>query len=93
MVKFVDKERAAFVVLNQLQALAQGVESREERGVRDGLAAQGFQVAPVALHRLNDFTRCLNDGRVAQEFEPEGRAAGEIRALFSWIRQEATAHG
>src|SRR4051812_48005228 len=88
VVRFAEKTERTFVVMNQFQALAQNVKSREEEMVRDGLTGQGFQVAPPVLHSLKDYTRCLNDGRVAQEFDPGGRAAGEVRALFAWLQGE-----
>lgn len=88
VVRFVKKDRRSFVVLNQCHPLAIGTESALVKGLRDYLAGAGFQVAPTAMHRLIDYTACLNDGRVAQEFEPEGRAAGEIRALFGWMKKE-----
>jgi chromosome partitioning protein len=92
VVRFVGKDRQAWLVPNKLKPLARDVISREERELREGLAAQGWQVAPIALHRLDDFTKATNDGRVAQEMAPEGRAADEVRALWAWVHQEARAH-
>jgi chromosome partitioning protein len=92
VVKFAEKQACAFVVRNRFQPLAYNLETREERTVREGLTDQGWQVSPIVLHVLKDYTRCLNDGRTAQEFDPAGRAAGEVRALFQWMVKE-TKHG
>jgi chromosome partitioning protein len=89
VVRYVGKANRAWLVPNKLKPLAREVVSREERELREGLAAQGWQVAPVSLHRLDDFAKATNDGRVAQEYAPEGRAAGEARALWAWVQQES----
>lgn len=92
VVRFANKQSRAFIILNQCHPLAPGTEGGLVKGIREHLSGAGYHVAPTAMHRLIDYTVCLNDGRVAQEFEPEGRAAGEIRALFAWMRKEMS-HG
>jgi chromosome partitioning protein len=87
VIRFTGKERKTFAVLNQLQPLARGVTGAREREVREGIAEIGLQVAPVALTRLQSFTASLNDGRVAAEFEPAGRAAAEMASLFQWLQE------
>jgi chromosome partitioning protein len=45
-------------------------------------------VSPARISTRAAFYHCLLDGRAAQEFEPKGKAASEIRALFEWIASE-----
>ncbi len=48
----------------------------------------GVEVAPIQLGHRAAFVHCLTAGLTAQDFEPEGKAAGEIAGLFQWIRQQ-----
>ncbi len=43
-------------------------------------------VAPVVLHRRVAHVNSFNLGRCAAEYEPAGKAAHELRALFGWLR-------
>ena len=51
---------------------------------RKGLEAQRRKVAPQVVHDRVAFSHGVIDGRTAQELEPDGKAAEEIEALFSW---------
>ena len=42
-------------------------------------------VAPVNLYQRAAYCNAVNDGRSVEEFEPKGRAAEEIRALYKWV--------
>ncbi len=55
------------------------------REAAEGLAAQGAQVAPAMLSQRAAFAHGVIDGRTAQEFEPNGKAAEEVEALFTWL--------
>jgi chromosome partitioning protein len=72
--------KPAYVVLN-------AVPSRS--GISDeaaaSLAGQGAQVAPHRLGQRAAFSHGVIDGRTAQEFEPQGKAAAEIQALYKWV--------
>lgn len=52
----------------------------------------GFQVTPMHLTERAAFhvaTHVATRGRrVAQEMEPDGKAAGEMAALWDWIRNQ-----
>jgi chromosome partitioning protein len=48
----------------------------------------GFQVTPMHLTERAAFHVATRDGRAAQELEPEGKAAGEVAALWDWIRSQ-----
>ena len=51
----------------------------------------GFAVAPMHLTERAAFHVATRDGRSAQELEPEGKAAGEIAALWAWIGEQLKA--
>ena len=53
-----------------------------EKVVLDGFGAQSL---PVYFCNRSAFSHCLNAGRSPQEYDPDGKAAGEIRALFDYI--------
>jgi chromosome partitioning protein len=48
----------------------------------------GLQVAPMRLSERAAFRHSTGSGQAAQETEPEGKAAGEITALWCWICQQ-----
>jgi chromosome partitioning protein len=45
----------------------------------------GVKVSPVELHQLKAFASFIQEGRTAQEAEPKGKAAREIRELTLWV--------
>jgi hypothetical protein len=55
------------------------------REAAEGLVARGAQVAPYQLTHRAAFAHGVIDGRSAQEFEPNGKAADEIEALYEWL--------
>lgn len=55
-----------------------------EQEARDALNAFAL-VAPVALYNRVAYFDAMNDGRSVEEYEPRGKAAEEIRALYKWI--------
>lgn len=72
--------KPAFVVLNAVPPRSSiGKEAAE------GLAARGVQISPRQLTHRAAFTHGVIDGRTAQEFEPRGKAAEEIAALYKWL--------
>src|SRR5271157_4693497 len=73
-------QKPAFVVLNAIPP-----RSGIGREAAEGLTAQGARVAPVMLSQRAAFTHGVIDGRTAQEFEPDGKAAEEIEALYTWL--------
>lgn len=78
--------KPAFVVLN-----AAPVRSKLAIEARDGLKARGAKVAPIIIHHRVAFSHSVIDGRTALEYEPEGKAAEEIRKLHKWVRQQVGA--
>jgi chromosome partitioning protein len=72
--------KPAYVVLNAVPP-----RSGVGREAAEGLVARGVQVAPRQLTHRAAFAHGVIDGRSAQEFEPNGKAADEIEALYEWL--------
>jgi chromosome partitioning protein len=73
-------QKPSYVVLNAIPP-----RSGIGREAADGLIGQGAKVAPVMLSQRAAFTHGVIDGRTAQEFEPDGKAAEEIASLYAWL--------
>lgn len=74
--------KPGFVVLN-------AVPVQGSRVVEDASAAcaqHGLSVAPVVLHQRAAYGHALTIGLTVQEYEPDGRAAEEVSALWAWIK-------
>lgn len=61
------------------------VRAPEIAETRKALAGYGLPVAPVEITERRAFSRAIATGRAVTEFESDGRAADEIRALWEWI--------
>jgi chromosome partitioning protein len=72
--------KPAYVVINA--APVQGVETAE---TRTALAGAGVELAPMVLHQRKAYAARMHEGRTAQEIEPTGKAAAEIRELMLWL--------
>jgi chromosome partitioning protein len=72
-------KKPAAVVLN-----AAPIRSAIVVEARRGLETRGICVAPPDIHARVAFSHAVIDGRTALEFEPDGKAAEETRALFAW---------
>jgi chromosome partitioning protein len=72
-------KRPAVVVLN-----ACPIRSAIVAEARKGLEARGARVAPQDIHGRVALSHAVIDGRTALEYEPEGKAAEEVRDLFRW---------
>jgi chromosome partitioning protein len=70
----------AYVVLNCIPP-----RSSIGKEAAQGLTAGGAKVAPCQLSQRVAFTHGVIDGRTAQEFEPNGKAAEEVAALYRWL--------
>jgi chromosome partitioning protein len=42
-------------------------------------------VVPIRMAHRAAYSYAINDGRSVEEFDPQGKAAEEIRALYQWI--------
>jgi len=74
------REIVPHVVLTQIEP--QGTLQAE---ARQQLAALGVDVLPGGLGRRAAFHHSIIDGRTATEYEPDGKAAIEVRALYETI--------
>lgn len=59
------------------------------RGAMADVAEQGLSeivpVVPVRMHQRAAYSHAINGGYSVEEFDPQGKAAEEIRALYKWI--------
>jgi chromosome partitioning protein len=80
--------KPAVVVLNAVPVRGPLVEQAEENvaGEQARAAGRGLALCPVSLGQRAAYVRSLTDGLVAQEYEPEGKAAQEVAALYKWLR-------
>ncbi len=55
---------------------------------RGALGEHGLPVAPVEITERRAFARAVATGRAVTEFEGDGKAAAEIRALYAWLQEQ-----
>jgi chromosome partitioning protein len=55
---------------------------------RVALAGYDLPVSPIEITDRRAFSRALATGRAVTEFESDGRAAAEIRALWIWLQEQ-----
>jgi chromosome partitioning protein len=70
-------KRPALAVLN-----AAPPRSGVTQEARASIERRGLPCSPIVVHQRAAFSHAVIDGRVAQEYEPGGKAATEITALF-----------
>lgn len=73
------------VVLNACPVHMSG-ETRVVRESREALAAH--PVAPMTVSQRVALQHSLVDGRAVHEYEPAGRAAAEVTALYNWTMSQ-----
>jgi chromosome partitioning protein len=76
------KTKAVFVLS---ACPARAPEIAETRTVLEGY---GIPVAPVVISERRAFARAVASGRAVTEFDGEGKAAEEIRALWKWFKEQ-----
>jgi chromosome partitioning protein len=72
--------KPAYVVLNSVPP-----RSGIGKEAAQGLISRGAKVAPHHFTHRAAFAHGVIDGRTAQEFEPQGKAAEEVGALYRWL--------
>ena len=72
--------RPAAVVLNTVPPRGTLAEDAAQ-----AVAGYNVQVAPVHMGQRAAFQHALTAGQTAQEYEPDGKAAAEVRQLYMWI--------
>lgn len=60
-------------------------ETEETRAV---LAEYGIPVCPVEITERRAFSRAIASGRSVTEFDGSGKAAGEIRIFWNWLKEQ-----
>lgn len=59
------------------------------RGTMTDMAEAGLSeivpVVPVRMHHRAAYSHAINSGNSVEEYDPHGKAAEEIRALYKWI--------
>lgn len=73
----------AYVVIN-----AATIRSRAVDEARDVVTGLGGKVAPVVLHQRAVYGHSIIEGKTAQEFEPDSKAAEEVEAFWQWVKAE-----
>jgi chromosome partitioning protein len=79
--------KAAVIVLNSCPPGRGFAEVGIVTEARKALAVYGLPICPVAISQRVAYSHALNGGLAVTEFEPEGKAAGEIRKLWEWLWQ------
>lgn len=79
--------KPAGIILNKTPAKAHAIIL-----ARTALTAFQMPVCPTALTNLVSHPYASAEGLTAQEREPRGRAAAEVREVWSWVRQNILAN-
>lgn len=74
--------KPAFVILNSLPPRASNIIA----DAREAVAVHGLDVAPITIQQRAAFGHALTAGQTAQEYEPDGKAAEEMKQLHEWLR-------
>jgi chromosome partitioning protein len=72
------------LVLNWIKPGARAVIEE----ARAAAEATGFQLAPVWVHDWTSIRNAMLSFKLVQEFEPEGKADIEFRALYAWLSEQ-----
>lgn len=76
----------AVVLLNAVPASRGGSEAPITAEARRALAPCGLPVVPAAIGARAALAHALVDGRAVTEFELAGKAAGELRAIWRFLK-------
>ncbi len=76
--------KAGFVLTRVGPRAAKGRVSGAEHGLR----AHGLPIAPVMIRNREDYPDAYLAKLGVTEFDPDGKAAQEIRELFAWVMEK-----
>ena len=76
--------KPAFALLNAAPPGAHKLIEEAEAAI----AAYELPVCPQSVQRRAAFVHAVTAGQAVSEFEPEGRAAAEIEALWDWVASQ-----
>ncbi len=80
----VETNTPAAIVLNACPPGRVGKEASQTLEARAALKTAPIPVCPVSITQRATFAHALTTGAAANEFEPNGKAAAEIAALWKW---------
>lgn len=60
-------------------------QGREIADTEDAIRQMGATLAPIRIHNRVAYSRAQQTGLTAQEFEPDGKAADEIKQLYAYV--------
>ncbi|MBO2007056.1 hypothetical protein J4732_15150 [Serratia marcescens] len=81
----ISSKRPAFAPCSSYRPARSDPLKSETRTV---LAEYGLPIAPVEIIDRRAFARAVATGRAVTEFESDGKAATEIRALWAWLKEQ-----
>jgi chromosome partitioning protein len=81
-------KKPAAVVINSAPHGRNGLPDPAVNDAIRWLGEQSAAIAPQVVEQRAAFTHAVNDGRTALELEPKGKAARELRSLFTWACQQ-----
>jgi chromosome partitioning protein len=61
------------------------IQGREIADTEEAVKQLGASIAPVRIHNRVAYSRAQQTGLTAQEFEPDGKAAEEIKQLYAYM--------
>lgn len=79
--------RSAAIVLNSCPPGRGMWEASLTAEARRGLRAYGLPILPTAITQRAALAHALIDGQAVTEFEPDGKAAAEIRKTWRWVKE------
>ena len=86
-------ENSAFVIIDYQPVQVNSIASMDRQllvnnivGTAKAAVAYGLPIVPGEITDRRTFARAVTTGSAVTEFEAEGRAAEEIRALWAWIK-------
>jgi chromosome partitioning protein len=79
--------RASAIILNACPAPRGAGEASVTVEARRGLLVYELPLVPLAVTGRAALAHALIDGRAVTEFEPDGKAAGELRRVWKWTEQ------
>ncbi|CAH2606100.1 ParA family protein (plasmid) [Rhodovastum atsumiense] len=68
------------------------LQGREVVDTEEAVRKLGAEVAPVRLHNRIAYSRAQQSGLTAMEYEPEGKAAAELRQLYEFVCMHVWPH-
>lgn len=79
---------SAYLAKKPYSVLLSAVPSRstDNEHAREALTNIEVVVCPVTITARRSFPRASAQGKSAQEYEPHGKAASEIAALYAWLK-------